>query len=222
MKSYPPGMPELHYNTVSPLLLDILKQCMTAPILNSFRLVGGTALSLQRSHRISYDIDLFTAATYESIDFKKIDDWLRSVFPYVESNDYLPIGMGKCYFIGENKTKSIKLDLYYTDSFMDKELLVDGIRLASIHEIIAMKMDVVQRDGRKKDFWDIHELMDDYSLTEMFDLHEKRYPYSHDRDLLIQKIIDFRSADDDFTPNCLKGKHWELIKLDLIEALRTR
>jgi len=211
-------MTELHYNTVSPLLLDILKQCMTTPILNSFRLVGGTALSLQRGHRISYDIDLFTAASYDSIDFEKIDHWCQKAFPYVETNDFLPIGMGKCYFIGKNETENIKLDLYYTDSFFDNVQLTDGIRMATIHEIIAMKMDVILRNGRKKDFWDIHELLEDFSLEEMFDQHKKRYIYSHDRELLIQKIIDFRSADDDFEPNCRKGKHWELIKLDLLEA----
>ena len=74
------------------------------------------------------------------------------------------------------------------------------------------------RNGCKKDFWDIHELMEDYSLEEMLDLHEKRYTYSHDRKLIIRKLTDFQLADDDFEPICLKGKHWELIKLDLTEA----
>ena len=39
-------MPELHYNTVTPSLLEILKKCMEAPLFDPFRLVGGTALSL--------------------------------------------------------------------------------------------------------------------------------------------------------------------------------
>lgn len=32
-------------------------------------------------------------------------------------------------------------------------------------------------------------------------------------------FIDFERADEDFTPMCLKGKHWELIKLDFVERL---
>ncbi len=28
---------------------------------------------------------------------------------------------------------------------------------------------------------------------------------------------DFTLADDDFDPICLKGKHWEIIKLDMID-----
>ena len=46
--------------------------------LKLFRLVGGTGLSLYRGHRESVDIDLFTDAPYDSIDFDKIDSFLRS------------------------------------------------------------------------------------------------------------------------------------------------
>ena len=55
----------------------------------------------------------------------------------------------------------------------------------------------------------------------MFALHEKRYPYTHDKQLLIQKFTDFTLADDDFEPICLRGKHWELIKLDMIDLIET-
>ena len=209
-------MPELKYHTITPMLLDVLKKCMGSQLFDSFRLVGGTALSLQRGHRLSLDLDLFTDASYQSIGFEVIENWFQANFPYVQSQDSMPVGMGKPYFIGENQFHCIKLDLYYTDAFMDDMLEVDDIRLASIKEIIAMKMDVIMTYGRKKDFWDLHELLEDYSLNEMLDLHKKRYAYSHDRDLIIRNLTDFRLADDDFEPKCLKGKHWELIKLDLI------
>lgn len=45
--------------------------------------------------------------------------------------------------------------------------------------------------------------------------------YVHDRKLLIEKFTDFTLADDDFEPICLKGKHWELIKLDMINLIET-
>ncbi len=62
--------------------------------------------------------------------------------------------------------------------FIQPALLVDGIRLATIEEIIAMKIDVVQRVGRKKDFWDLHELLIDHDIQTMLDLHQQRYPYT--------------------------------------------
>jgi hypothetical protein len=52
-------------------------------------------------------------------------------------------------------------------------------------------------------------------------LHQLRYPYGHDESLIRKNFLDFSSADDDFEPICLKGKYWELIKLDIISALKT-
>ncbi|UOB17877.1 nucleotidyl transferase AbiEii/AbiGii toxin family protein [Abyssalbus ytuae] len=52
----------LHLNTVSDLLWESLNTLMTIEEFNSFRLVGGTSLSLQQGHRESIDIDLFTEA----------------------------------------------------------------------------------------------------------------------------------------------------------------
>ena len=50
----------LYYETVSPTLQRILHQLMELKSLRGFRLVGGTSLALQRGHRRSIDIDLFT------------------------------------------------------------------------------------------------------------------------------------------------------------------
>ncbi len=207
---------KLHYNVVTPPLLSVLKSCMSEKIFDSFRLVGGTSLGLQRGHRKSVDIDLFTDAEYQTIDFDVIDNWLRANYTYVESNNIKPVGMGKSYFVGKSKEDCVKMDLFYADSFIDEPLIVDGIRLATVEDIIAMKADVIMRGGRKKDFWDLHELIEEFTLNDMLSLHKKRYPYSHDRELLLTKLTDFTHADDDFDPLCLYGKHWELIKLDIL------
>ena len=171
---------KLYFNTVTPLLLTVLKTLMASKEFDPFRLVGGTALSLYRGHRKSVDIDLFSDAPYDSINFEAIDTFLRAHYAYVDTNNYNLIGMGISYYVGENKDDCIKLDLYYTDQFIDDLRLFDGIRLASIEEIIAMKVDVISRGGRKKDFWDIHELIEEYSIEQMLDLHEERYPFTHE------------------------------------------
>ena len=45
------------------------------------------------------------------------------------------------------------MNLFLIDCF-------ENIRMASENEIIAMKLDVVLRGGRKKDFWDLHYYLD--------------------------------------------------------------
>jgi len=210
----------LYYSTVSTLLLSTLQDLMETSVFDNFRLVGGTSLSLQLGHRQSVDIDLFTDCIYDSVDFKAIDDYLRIHYAYMDTFVTDIVAMGKSYYIGKSKNDCIKLDLFYADPFIRPYLQVDELRLATLEEITAMKIDVVSRGGRKKDFWDIHELMEMFSIEHMLHLHEERYPYSHDRQEIISNFTSFENADIDFDPICLRKKYWEIIKLDLIDALQ--
>ncbi|MDQ1151222.1 hypothetical protein QE382_003206 [Sphingobacterium zeae] len=192
---------------------------MKADIFSTFRLVGGTALSLHLGHRESVDIDLFSDVPYGSLDFESIDNYLKDTFSYVDHLSNIAPAMGKSYTIGNDKNNSVKLDVFYADPFIQELIEEDNIRLASIEEIIAMKLDVIQRGGRKKDFWDLHELLDKYSISQMVALHEKRYPFSHDEKTILINLINFENADNDFDPVCLKGKYWEFIKADFEEVI---
>jgi hypothetical protein len=190
---------------------------MAAEVFAPFRLVGGTSLSLQRGHRESEDIDLFTDAPYDSLDFAAIEKFLRDSYSYVDSNNVGPVGMGRSYYVGNSKDKSVKLDVFYTDSFIRPIKVIDDVRFATTDEIVAMKLDIVQRGGRKKDFWDLHEVKEEYSFEAMLLLHEERYPFSHNRKLITRNFSVFENADKDFDPICLRQKQWEVIKLDLMD-----
>lgn len=209
----------LYFNTVNELLKSSLLKLMEAEEFSKFRLVGGTALSLQIGHRESIDIDLFSDIEYGTLNFNEIEDFLKSNFKHVDFLD-VPSAMGKAYFIGENKDNTVKLDVFYTDTYIQPFIEEDGIRMATIEEIIAMKVDVIQRGGRKKDFWDLHALIDSYSIKQMMDFHEQRYPYTHDKDLIIKNFTNFDQADNDFDPICFKGKYWEFIKEDFEEKFK--
>jgi len=211
---------KLYTETVSDTLWNVLQQLMKIELLLPFRLVGGTSLSLQLGHRMSVDIDLFTDAAYDSLDFKVIDKKLQESFPIVEMQYEGNDSFGKSYYIGNSKTNVVKVDLFYTDAFIRPILQIDNIRMATIEEISAMKMEVIGQNGRKKDFWDIHELLESISLEEMFSLHSERYPYSHTKNDLKKKLINFNYADSDFNPVCLKSKYWELIKEDIEELIK--
>ena len=91
--------------------------------------------------------------------------------------------------------------------------------MATQHEIIAMKMDVVLRGGRKKDFWDLHFFIDKVSIDEMISLFNQRFPYNDELEQIKNQITFFDNADSDFDPNCLLSKNWDDIKLDFIEAV---
>ena len=208
---------ELQYQTVKPILRSTLERLMEIDEFNQFRLVGGTSLSLRYGHRMSDDIDLFTDAEYGSLDFHLLQDILRREFPYCQGDCGEIVGFGTSYLVGNSKDENVKVDLFYTDPFIRPMEQLDKIRMASVNDIVAMKMDVVSRGGRKKDFWDLHMLRNYYSEEQMISLYEERYPYGATKEECVAGLTNFSVADTEPDPICLQNKVWQLIKLDFTE-----
>ena len=210
---------ELQYQTVKPILRSTLDRLMEMEEFAPFRLVGGTSLSLRYGHRMSDDIDLFTDAEYGSLDFHKPQEILRKEFPYCQGDCGDIVGFGASYIVGNSKDDCVKLDLFYTDPFIKPMEIFGSIRMAAVEDIVAMKMDVVSRGGRKKDFWDLHMLRDHYSIDQMLSLYEERYPYGATREECVSGLTNFSVADSEPDPICLQDKVWQLIKLDFEESM---
>ena len=211
----------LHFETVLPILKEVLYRISDKNEFSGFRLVGGTNLSLRFGHRMSDDIDFFTSQEYGTVDFEAIYHMLRQEFDYIDGSG-VNIGFGNSYIVGNssNDGEKVKLDVMYTDPFINEPDRCEGVNLASTEDIVAMKLNAVtDGDGRKKDFWDIHFLLTKFTLKEMFELHEKRHPWEHDRVKLLKDVVDFRKADKDPNPKCLMGKNWQQIKLDLLDEV---
>ena len=208
---------ELQYQTVKPILRSTLERLMEMEEFTPFRLVGGTSLSIRYGHRMSDDIDLFTDAEYGSLDFHKLQEILRKEFPYCQGDCGDVVGFGASYIVGNSKDDCVKLDLFYTDPFIRPMEIFGNIRMAAVEDIVAMKMDVVSRGGRKKDFWDLHMLRNHYSVEQMLSLYEERYPYGATRAECVSGLTNFSVADSEPDPICLQDKVWQLIKLEFIE-----
>ncbi len=217
-------MNKLHYETVTPLLREVLTELIAEPLFEPFALAGGTSLSLRYGHRVSVDIDLFTNAPYGSLDFSRIETFLESRYPYyLNMNTAEVVGFGRTYYIGRSEEESVKLDLFYHDEIADPYETIDGIRLVSARDVAAMKIDVVSRRGRKKDFWDLDMLVSHFDIEDMIKFHEIRHPWDHNLKTIINNLTDFSLANEYPDPECLLGKDWGVIKLrfsELVGSLR--
>jgi predicted nucleotidyltransferase component of viral defense system len=208
----------LQKQTTRPELIQILDELMAMPSLSSFRLVGGTALSLLKGHRLSVDIDLFTDAAYGTTDFEAIEADIKIRFPIVENPyDQLPQlkalenNKGLHLAIGYDEENLVKTDILYWEPFLYDAIEIEGVRMATAEEIGAMKLDVIGRGGRKKDFWDLVELFDDYSLEHLMEVYTKKYPY-HDIEDVKNGLTLFEHAEEVPDPICLRGRSWEEVK----------
>lgn len=211
----------LHYNTISPILMNALTKLMREKAFDGFRLVGGTALALQLGHRISVDIDLFTDMDYGSINLQAIADCVQQAFPYVEGLEKLETtAPGYTLYCGENDSDIVKVDLFYTDPFLFQPIIDGELRIADMRDIAAMKILAIINASRGKDYWDIHELLNLFSLDEILSLAEERFPYTIDRHEVITKLVSIPIDMYDPSIVSLKGDYWEFVVEDIKEAVQ--
>ena len=214
-------MMTLRTNIASPLLMDCLRKIMSHQAFNDYYLVGGTALALQRGHRISIDIDMFTNLLYGDMKTTELKGALTSLFPYVESLEKLDeTRVVYSLFVGTDRDNCVKLDICYDENPVFPLIEEDGIRMVSEKDIAAMKLNAISQDRqRKKDFWDIHDLLESYPIDKLVSFALDRYPWSLTIPDIIGGFKRLPQLNDYSEIKCLKGKYWEFIVEDLMEQI---
>lgn len=211
----------LHYETIIPETRFVLEALMDKPQLKDYRLVGGTALSLYKGHRKSDDIDLFIDPTKE-MNKKEVFETLKTI---AESSNHIKIsdmGFGYSAYYNYNvRGEEMKIDVFAFESekFLKEQNVIDGIRLASLDDIVAMKMSAITSRSTKKDFMDIDELSKVYPIKDMVTLYEIRYPYNDKKDAVLA-LSRIDEADKSEMPKMLNGRTWSNAKENIKTLFR--
>ncbi len=204
----------LYFETVSPLLQKTLIELMLIDDFKEYRLAGGTALSLFLGHRKSVDIDLF-CSEYKS--FETLFPVIKKHFPKAQIND---IGFGAAMYIPVIESKNyLKVDFCSDEPFIRNVVLENGIRFAHTDDIAAMKLQAVSTRSEKKDFWDIAELLQKYTINQMLNLYKERYIWNDDLKNVITRLSQPEKCDNQPDPVNLNEKNWESVKTIVCESL---
>ena len=203
------GTVGLHYEAAPEALVELLCALMKEEVLESFVLVGGTALALQLGHRISVDIDLFSDKAF---DVFPVSEMLRERF-FINA-----LETAKNTVRGE--VGGIKLDIMaHRYSTIGSPVRVDGVRMASLKDIAAMKLNAIANRGSKKDFWDYAELLNLFSRDEMLGFFAEKY--TDENVWYVEKSLSyFSDADEEPDPRDLKGRTWGDVKSAVLESNR--
>jgi len=202
----------LHTETVEPGTLSLLKELMALPSLNSFALVGGTALALRYGHRSSVDLDMFI---HEKFNYTEIIEELELTFQKQFVYKQQQTQFGIFCFIND-----IKVDIVYFPHLPIAPADEDNkIRMYSTADISAMKIQAILGRGKKKDFWDLYELLQHYSLQQLIDWHKQKYPSQMLAISIPQAITYFADAEESETPVSYKGQTWEGIKKSISKTV---
>lgn len=163
-------------------------------------LAGGTALALQIKHRKSFDFDVFLPKPISRHFVKKvIEVFGNNLKTRVSTGDVLlivtPSGF-EVHFIY----------IWYKRLF--PVIKTSSIDLASVGDIAADKAFTIGRRGQWRDYVDIFFLLkkETFSLKEIIDLAEKKYPPEFNPRLFLEQLSWFGDIND-FTVSFLKEKY---------------
>ena len=172
--------------------------------INKAYLAGGTALALQIGHRISVDLDFFTKRQFnEKVLAAKLG----------ELPEFIQAGTAQWTVWGKiSKTKFSMF--YYKYPLLEKTVLFEGLQLASLADIAAMKIHAIEDRGTRRDFIDVYFLSKKYALEEMLDFYQKKYTVLEDHFYSIFRSLDyFEDAEQEKQmPQMLIDVSWEKVK----------
>lgn len=191
--------------------LNVLKKLGNLDFLNDFSLVGGTALALYWGHRISDDIDLFTDKKKELL---AIEGKLNEI-PGAEFQKRTDISI--VYIIDKVKTDL----LIYPYAFQQKSIKEENIQIATLDDIVTMKLGAITNRGAKKDFVDLYYTLQHYSFETLCDLYIKKYK-TKDLFALFRSLTFFDDAEPLEMPEILVDKNltWKSVKKEIEKKVK--
>jgi hypothetical protein len=196
----------LQKESVDKEILDLISALQGKDYLKEFILVGGTGLALIIGHRKSADIDLFTSTDFnaERVLEKLESDFLFQM-DYIEGNTI------------KGSSGGIKMDLLaHKYPSIGKTIELENIRIASMDDISAMKINSVAIDGtRVKDFIDLYFLVteQDYSVERLLNNYKAKYSQRNALHAL-KSLNYFEDVDISDWPELIyrKDTSWDEIK----------
>ncbi|GAA2222291.1 nucleotidyl transferase AbiEii/AbiGii toxin family protein [Herbiconiux moechotypicola] len=129
-------------------------------------LSGGTALTAHLRHRVSRDLDFFTEAPF---DVRSLNEALSSVGAFAPT--LADVGTLNGVF---EDTKVQFLDAS-SQRLLEPTTQFGGVRLASLGDVLATKLKVIQDRGALRDYFDLMILDDHISLEEGLTLLVEKY-----------------------------------------------
>lgn len=181
-----------------------LEQLAKFSWIDQFYLAGGTALALQLQHRLSSDLDFFSP---EIFDQKGVNKDLQSI------NNYRLDQIAENTLLG--MIGSTKISFFtYRYPLISKPSVFKAIKLASVQDIAAMKIDAIGGRGTKRDFIDLYFICQKFSPDNCLSFYLKKYPgLSKNLFHIIKSLGYFMDAETpDQELKMLKKVSWEKVK----------
>lgn len=199
----------LHESAVPVNLFKVLRDLQNWIAPYDFALAGGTSLALRLRHRFSVDLDFFTGSRFDPEALAHhLGFGPETITGMSHGCLQLKISDGKVEFLRHNYPKLKPVEY------------IEGLKLFSLQDVAAMKLNAIANRGSKKDFYDLAALLDHFRLQSMIDLYQAKYrPAS--LMMVIRSLAWFDDADVEPDPKSLREDSWPEVKGEIANAIRT-
>lgn len=140
---------KIHLDILDSKRKELLKKLL--PFVENFVLGGGTALSLQINHRISFDFDFFTFSPVPKQLLEKLSKEIRIGNIVIDTSDELT-------FLTEDEIKVTFL-YYPFKAGLEPVESENGLKLFSVKEIAIQKAYAIGRRGEYRDYFDLYTIL---------------------------------------------------------------
>jgi hypothetical protein len=171
-------------------------------------LAGGTSLALQTGHRKSDDLDLSGIIDTDDITLSQTLSSLGTI-QLIRRTPNIHI-----FIINGIKVDIVNYNYPWIDAFVSE----DQLRLAGKKDISAMKLAAITGRGSRKDFIDLHFLLQEFNLREMLSFYSEKY-IEGSTFLVLKSLTYFDDAETDPQPFMLKKADWKQIKRSIINSV---
>jgi hypothetical protein len=173
-------------------------------LIQKAQLGGGTGLALHLGHRISGDLDFFTA---EDFDENRVLPLFRAMPDFHLEKTAWKTVLGR---IGETR-----FGLFYYDyPLLFPPARWETISVLDPRDIAAMKIAAIASRGAKRDFIDLYFFCREIApLQEALRLYDAKFRNLTDAGMhIVKSLTYFEDADSEEMPHLLKPADWNEIK----------
>jgi hypothetical protein len=196
-----------HWESLTPKTRQAFRRAAELPFIHEFYLAGGTGLAIHFGHRYSVDLDFFSQH-YE------VDDRVRQI---VKSHFADPTLITKNdannTFVCEWRGVGLSLFRLQPYPLILTPSEADGIRIASVEDIGAMKLAALVGRATRKDLVDLYFILKQIPIRKLYEIAAQKYAGVRDFAITTRRGLGYtRDAEETPMPRMIKKVKWETIR----------
>jgi len=199
-------MTELYWETVTPLMRQVIQTVGQSELCPRFYLAGGTALALQLGHRQSVDLDFFSET-----DEVRPEMHLQALHVLKE---FRPILVEQAWGNLLLLIEDLHVGFFgYGYRLVAPAVMAERAPLASLTDIGLMKLDALANRASRKDFHDLYAIAQRIPLGDLLALAPTKYPSVRDFEAMVVRcLVYFERADQEKPLPLLQAVDWATVK----------